>query len=258
MLSRLEMILFAILIFIMIIGFVLIGTQNSQIDKINNLEANIYNKITSNIRNSDDNPYQNYNTKQNNSAFSNVFREISHSPVIQENNFIQNNDTHRINDKKFEIDEVSIRTGRQMPNMPIIDPIKTYDYRVLDDPMKDPKRRISRYSLGNILPNPAFNFPTRGPQDTFSQQGYLVDKHASSDDPNKILQLFGRQKWANSNQYEYYVTFQSGVHERKYELEKYKKELYNKDEVKIDILDNRKYEVKLFKHETMDYNPYWI
>lgn len=248
MLSRLELILFAMLIFTIIIGFVLVSSQNHQMDKINKLESNIYNKLTYDIRNLSNNPHENNNTQH-----TDVLNDTNHIPQ-----FNNNKNSYMDNNRKIEIDELSINTGGRVPNMPIIDPIRTYDYRVLEDPMKDPKRRISRYSLGNILPNAAFNFPTRGPQDTFSQQGYLVDKNAPPDDPNKILQLFGRQKWANSNQYEYYITFQSGVHERKYELDKYKKELYNKDEVKVDILNNRKYEVKLFKHETMDYNPYWI
>lgn len=257
MLSRSEVLLFAIMIFIMIIGFVLISTQNVQITKLNDLESNIYNKISDRVNATTNYDQTDTTSNQTNNISNQTNNEYNHTNSIPNQiNVIPN----QISNRGVEIDELSIGMNHMQPvnRMPIVDPVKMYDYRVLEDPMKDPKRRISRYSLGNILPNPAFNFPTRGPRDTFSQQGYLVDKHASPDDPNKILQLFGRQKWANSNQYEYYVTFQSGVHERKYELEKHKKELYNKDEVKIDILNNRRYEVKLFKHETMDYNPYWI
>ncbi|ARF09271.1 hypothetical protein Catovirus_2_220 [Catovirus CTV1] len=154
--------------------------------------------------------------------------------------------------------EVIDETTIIQPSQPLADPVRVYDYRVLDDPMKDPKRRLPRYMLPSVMPSPAFNYPTRGWRDNFSLQGYLIDNKASTNDDNRVLQLFGRQKWPNSSQYEYYVTFQSGNQERKYELEKYTKELYDKDVVYVDILNNRKYEVKLFKQEGMEYNPFWF
>lgn len=152
-------------------------------------------------------------------------------------------------------EQISITQTGSSPDL-----VNVYDYRVLDDPMKDPKRRPPRHILGPLAGTPYFNidynFPTRGWRDNFSQQGYLVDQKASTDDPNKILLLFGREKWPRSNQYEYYVVFQSGDKERKYDLDNYRKELYNGDEVVIDILNNRKYTVKLFKQEGLEYNPF--
>ncbi len=143
-------------------------------------------------------------------------------------------------------------------NNPPIDLIKTYDYRILEDPMKDPKRRPARHILGPFTGSPLFNYPTRGYRDNFSQQGYLVNHDAPVNDENKVLQLFGREKWPNSSSYEYYITFQSGGNERKYELDKYTKELYDGDEVRVDILNDRKYRVKLFKQEGLEYNPFWF
>lgn len=139
------------------------------------------------------------------------------------------------------------------------DQIQVYDQRVLNDPFKDPKSRPPRHIIGPMLTHPyatQFNYPTRGFRDDYSQFGYLVDQKASTDDSNKILLLFGREKWPNSSEYEYYVVFQSGDKERKYDLDRYHRELYNGDKVTVDILNNRDYTVSLFKKEALEYNPF--
>lgn len=138
----------------------------------------------------------------------------------------------------------------------VSDPLKIYDYRVMNDPLKEPTRRPPRDIIGPAVASPWFNYPTRGWPDNYTLQGYLVDNNGSNNDPNKILSLYGRQKYPGSNEYEYYVSFISDDDRIKYKLDKYRRELYDDDEVVIDILQYRKYRVKLFKEEGIIYNPF--
>jgi hypothetical protein len=160
----------------------------------------------------------------------------------------------------------------------VIDPVRQYDYQNLYDPLKDPKKRSPRdwygisspsnilgpvdlygfpyiqncsKSMPNIFNVPPFNFPTRGNSDTFSWVGYLVDKKSPGNDDNKILKLFGRQKYPRGYDYQYYTMIRNGGEEMKYDLNN-KKELYNGDKVKVDIL-GRKYKVKLLKQQDFAY-----
>lgn len=270
-----EIILVIVLIIIIGICIFTYNVQSQQLNEINILKSRLIVKNENYTPESSNIPLNNSNTPSNNSLLiqnnqsdiynSNHSSHSNHSNHLNHSNHHDYSNHYNHHDHSHStlmnqpaiIDETIIKP----PRPPLVDPIKVYDYRVLEDPMKDPKRRLPRYSLGpltSLISSPLFNIPTRGWRDNYSLQGYLVDHKASSNDPNKIIQLFGRQKWPNSSQYEYYVTFQSGHHERKYELEKYTKELYDKDEVFVDILNDRRYEVKLFKQESMEYNPFWF
>lgn len=260
-----ELILIVILLFVIGIGvsnYYFYSDQQNNLNmlkmqlSLNNIPQsnNIYPPTNTHIPN-------NISTSTNTPQFYNT--SVSHNQNFNETekyNFDQNEhiDQSKYFKPELQIDETIIKSPNMHMPMPPVDPIKIYDYRVLEDPMKDPKRRLPRYLMGPTVASPLFNFPTRGLRDSFSQQGYLIDNRASTSDSNKILQLFGRQKWPNSSRYEYYVTFQSGDKDRKYDLDRYTKELYDKDEVLVDILNDRRYEVKLFKQEGLEYNPFWF
>ena len=84
----------------------------------------------------------------------------------------------------------------------------------------------------------------------------INDKQESKITENQILKLFGREKFPNSIEYEYYVIINTGFDDKiKYFLEKQTKELYDNDSVYIDIIQS-KYKVKLLKDKNMVYNPY--
>ncbi len=165
--------------------------------------------------------------------------------------------------------------------------IHDLDIKVLYDPLEESTKRIPSHQLIPIMGNPLFNYPTRGFTDSYSLYGYLtrdnnnnndnnndnndMKMNTSMNDPkdlnlnmknnpikdnNYILKLFGRQKFPNSNEYEYYVSIHTGFNDDiKYTLENRRKELYDGDKVFIDIIGSN-YIVKLNKTRDLTYNPY--
>ena len=180
--------------------------------------------------------------------------------------------------------EKKIIVKRQMIPPAIADPniITDLDYKVTFDPLTEPSRRPPRHVISPVIGNPYFNYPTRGFTDSYSLQGYLVkdfNKYNKKDNTqinsltdkgkpqgdideydkeNRILKLFGREKYPNSTEYEYYVIINTGMNDSiKYFLENQRKELYDGDSVYVDILKS-KYTVKTLKNKTFEYNPYLI
>ena len=148
------------------------------------------------------------------------------------------------------------------------DLITMYDRQTTYDPMTEPTKRPPRHVIMPIIGNPHFNYPTKGFTDSYSLKGYLVkdsyhthendtgEKKENKITENQILKLFGREKFPNSIEYEYYVIINTGFDDKiKYFLEKQTKELFDSDSVYIDIIQS-KYKVKLLKDKNMVYNPY--
>lgn len=141
------------------------------------------------------------------------------------------------------------------------DLLKDLDYRVLNDPLVESTSRPPRHVIGPVIYNPHFNYPTRGFTDSFSLKGYLTlaDSDASGvEKENRILKLFGREKYPNSPEWEYYAMINTGYNDSiKYSLEKQRRELYSGDKVYIDLL-KKNYVVEILKSKTFEYNPYEI
>ena len=72
------------------------------------------------------------------------------------------------------------------PMFPITDPIKTYDYNKINDPLEEPTKRVDRYLLGPIQFRRMFNYPVRGDPDNPRWLGLLI---CDSDDDraNKLI-----------------------------------------------------------------------
>ena len=185
---------------------------------------------------------------------------------------------------------MKVASAPQIITPPIIDDLTEYDRQVTFDPMIEPTRRPPIHQILPILGNPYFNYPTRGFTDSYSMQGYLVrekkdninpklntsinnpkDKKINKDvndknsieEPinnleNQIIKLFGREKFPNSNVFEYYVIINTGFNDSiKYFLENQTKELFDGDNIYIDIIQS-KYKVKIMKNKLFEYNPYFI
>lgn len=136
------------------------------------------------------------------------------------------------------------------PPIPPIDPVRSYDYRKLYDPLEDPTTRVDRYLLGPLEYRRMFNYPTQGYPDTYRWLGILI---CTDDDipKNKIIKLFGRQKYPNSNDYQYYAMINMDHDQIKVHIHR-RRELYDDDIVDISEL-GKKYKVQLNKDDDMRY-----
>ena len=75
------------------------------------------------------------------------------------------------------------------------------DRRVLNDELVPPERRDPEHVYPSKEIKNIINRPSRGLPDNYQATGVLVRK-----EDEKILQLFGRQTYPSSNQWEYYVS----------------------------------------------------
>lgn len=135
---------------------------------------------------------------------------------------------------------------------PETDPVTEFDVDTLSNPFIQPRRRPPRHVFNNMWPHRKMY--TRGLPDTFSKIGYLIDESSNNNDSAKVIHLFGRQKYPNSNDYEYYGIAMMGDNQVKVEFDKQRKELYDGDKIMVPIL-NKEYEVKI--HKQPDFPVDW-
>lgn len=164
-----------------------------------------------------------------------------HIPNIQKEVIIENN--------------YPITERRVVNTLPIL---REYDYKTFHDPLTPPYKRDDYMIPAHIVDPVNYGMYTRGIPPVFKKMGYLIDESASNDDKYKILNLMGRQKFYNSNIYQYYVVSSNRDDNIKFDLEKkYRNELYTGDKVTIPQL-NKDYNVHIDKNIDYDYNPYVI
>jgi hypothetical protein len=143
--------------------------------------------------------------------------------------------------------------SQSLPSMTVTkiqDPLKTYDYNTMYDPLKEPTRRVPRHQIP-LIP---IDYTSRGYTDDYTQFGILVSDDDKKSD-NKILRLLGREIYPGANKYEYYTMINSGLDQIKIPVyTKRKDELYQDDDVYIKELGN-KYKVHLYKYDAPRYYP---
>ena len=129
------------------------------------------------------------------------------------------------------------------------------DRQAVDDDFKPPERRDPEHSYPTREVRNLINIPSRGMPDNYHSIGTLVRK---SDE--KILQLFGRQKYPGSNQWEYYATGMdaNGFPNKMPVKVKGDREIEDKQSIDLDWLDKSKgsFEVNLYNYDVPRYNPY--
>jgi hypothetical protein len=194
--------------------------------------------------------YYHYNQQLNNQQLNNQSSNLNVIPNI------------KVNIQQKDIESILNNNIQPPPIMP--DPITNLDYRNIDDILTGPIKRPTRDAIGPVIGNPLFNIYTQGPPDSYSWIGILTaDASSSAHDPNnKLIKLFGRQRYPNSNTWDYYVLSYaggSGSDTIKISLnkDKYRRELYDGDHVHIHEL-GMTYKVKLNRDDFMNYNPYII
>jgi hypothetical protein len=184
------------------------------------------------------NPEEKYNNSYNNT-----------------NNTNNKNNTNTDSDSKVIINDYHTTHPRVVNTLPIL---REYDYRTYNDPLTPPYKRDDYMIPAHIVDPINFGMYTRGVPPVFKKMGYLIDDNAS-DDKYKFLNLMGRQKYYNSNEYEYYIVSTDRNENIKFDLgKKYRKELYSGDKVKVQQLNDKEYTVNIDKNLDYEYNPFII
>jgi hypothetical protein len=149
--------------------------------------------------------------------------------------------------------EIIIQNKKQPTDNPFVE----MDKKSLEDPLIAPERRLPAYLYPRYPLSTKINIPTRGYPPYYQFMGNLYRKT-----DEKFVQLFGRQTHPGSNKYEYYgITTDRNSFKTKIKIETDRdKELYDGDEVTIDMFDPAKGKFKLELNElgTPKYNPYVI
>ena len=132
-----------------------------------------------------------------------------------------------------------------------VDILKLRDRQVVDDNFKPPERRLQRHNYPTESVKQLINLPTRGYPDNYQNLGLLVRKV-----DERILKLFGRQRFPGSSQWEYYTVDSYNMQKVPLKIEGMK-ELSNNDVVPVPWLDQGKgkFEVKIFDYDVPRYNP---
>jgi len=127
------------------------------------------------------------------------------------------------------------------------------DSQVKYNDFKPPERRIPEHEYPNDKLKQIINIHTRGEPDNYQLMGVLLRNNTES-----AFNLFGRQKYPGSNQYEYYAQGKMQYNDVKLPINNNGKELYNNDKVKILGTDESKgdFIVNLYKYDEPRYNPF--
>ena len=164
--------------------------------------------------------------------------------------------------KEVPLREVPLREVplREVPLRDIVD-LEKRDYlnyrdkEAVYNDFKPPEKRLPEYQYPEKYVKRGLNIPTRGLPENYSALGALTRK---SDE--KVLQLFGRQKFPGSNQWEYYVSGADtyGFPNKMPISIKGDREIEDKQKIQVPWLDKDKgdFEVNLFNYDVPRYNPY--
>ena len=174
---------------------------------------------------------------------------------------------YNLNKKNFKLDlnnaliSESVKV-KEIINKPLINHelekrilLELRDRRSLNDELAPPERRDPEHVYPSKEIKNIINIPSRGLPDNYQTVGTLVRKA-----DEKILQLFGRQKYAGSNQWEYYVSGMDryGFPNKMPIKVKGDRELTDKDKIQLDWLDKSKgdFEINLYDFDIPRYNPF--
>jgi len=164
---------------------------------------------------------------------------------------------YSINQKNFKLD-LNNEKNKEIINRHYIQKknfLKKRDRKVVNDDFVAPERRDPEHVYPDREVKNIINIPSRGLPDNYHSVGVLARIQ-----DEKILQLFGRQKYMGSNQWEYYVTGMDryGFPNKMPIKVKGDKELYDKDKIDLDWLDKSKgqFEVNLYNFDVPRYNPF--
>lgn len=177
--------------------------------------------------------------------FDNIIPTVNHEEIKSKP---KSKTKNKKKEKKYKKRIKSVNEGET-------DKLLIRDRKVINDPMYPPERRVPRHIYPKEYIKSKINIPTRGYPDNYQLMGIITRKK-----DEKIMQLFGRQIYPGSNQYEYYVKGKdlSGM-EAKFPISvQNDKELFNNDKVTVSQMDKKKgdFVVTLYELDAPKYNPY--
>ena len=160
---------------------------------------------------------------------------------------IYNFHTFSYNDKKEIIKPLIVYNDEK-------DTIHKRDRRVLNDDFTAPERRLPKYQYPTEFVKTQINFPSRGYPEDYQLMGNVFRTNTET-----AYELFGRQKYPGSMQYEYYVV---GSDNKNFKVKipikiHGDKEIENNQEINIPGTSSDKgiFRVKLFKYDVPRYIP---
>lgn len=135
--------------------------------------------------------------------------------------------------------------------------LRERDRRVLNDEFAPPEKRVPEHNYPNRYLKSQINISTRGIPDNYQTVGVLVRK-----DDERILQIFGRQKYPGSNQWEYYVSgadVNGAIFKVPLDV-KGNRELEDKQEIALPWFDESrgKFQVNIYPNDVPRYNPFVV
>jgi hypothetical protein len=136
----------------------------------------------------------------------------------------------------------------------IVDPLRDYDRRTIEDDLTPPFRR-SYYDY-DVRGVPGLGpYYSRGRPGLFRKVGTLIAQDVPATDKYKFLLLMGRQKWSGG-EYEYYAISPDRDQKLKFFVHSKNKEITNGDTVKLHELDGYTFIFKEDKDLSPLYDPY--
>lgn len=207
--------------------------------------------------------------KYNDNILNNIINTVTIlSEKINENNNLKNNMDNNIKNNmdsnlKNNMDSNIKNNIDKMDNIDDIDSNfikkRTYlnyrDKNVLYDDFAPPERRVVEYQYPTNVIKQKLNIPTRGEPENYQLLGILLRNNTES-----VFNLFGRQTFPGSNQYEYFVEGMAR-HGAKYKIAiniHGNKEILDDMIIHVPGTDQTKgsFKVKLHKFDVPRYNPF--
>ena len=129
------------------------------------------------------------------------------------------------------------------------------DTEAVYNDFKPPEKRLPEHAYPDRSVKNLINIPSRGLPDNYQATGVLVRKA-----DEKVLQLYGRQTYPGSNQWEYYVAGADsyGFPNKMPIKVRGDREIENGQDINVPFLDVTKgnFKANIYKFDVPRYNPY--
>lgn len=141
---------------------------------------------------------------------------------------------------------------------PPIDPLRKFDYDVVNDDFTPPFRRSYYDDYSSYIHHPSL-LPTytRGPPGRFRKIGTLVAQGVNHNDKYKFLHMMGREKYPGRD-YEYFAISPNTDCKMKFYFDTKGKEINDGDILTHRDLDGYTYQFNLDEDLSPKYDPYYI